>query len=248
MNVQLSDSQKKIIIDKIELGEIDDIYSFLSIYSSIVKTSNTIPIFTLELNNFATKEEDRYKYSKGEEISAVSESMYKSVEDFLTGFLLLCDNLEFKVGAIRSFQLPKNGRKFIPVFAIKPDKTINNEPRFIYSKLNQIIYERYRWVFVPKPELIEYIANGYLTSYEIDRDNETKRKKKELFWTRFGGISVIVLSLATAVFNYITYDKKREVEIKNLNAFPESTKVYLSTQNKTVPDTIKIYDTIKINR
>jgi len=92
----------------------------------------------------------------------------------------------------------------------------------------------------PLPSLGIFIENDYRTEKEItDLENqkrylnESKDRKTSQILTYILAILSIVISIATAIFNYYTYDKQRNVTITNPEAFKDTTKVLIVNSSKT---------------
>lgn len=245
----LTDNQKKILNDIVE-NKITDVYSYLDGNKEFVHEFFD-DHFLLEL--YPKEYEDALQ--AGAYLLPLEK--YKNIcQDFFE-FVTLCQLIE-RLGMIHTTKMPIDRKWYFPILPY--DSVSNNKYTFPdeynwpdeIRRINQILFERYVWEFFPYPELHEFIKRGYKTNYELISENEDKdRKKAQKMTFRIAMFTIILsslISIVAAFFNYITYDKKREVEIKNLNAFPESTKVYLNTPIRTEYDTLKIYDTIKINK
>jgi predicted nucleic acid-binding Zn-ribbon protein len=113
-------------------------------------------------------------------------------------------------------------------------------------ELNSVIEKMTINNFVATPELDEFIKNDYETEEEMEITKEREARKEAEKNTRriaiFSIIANLIMAMGTTTFNYFTYNKEREmiikdpgeknfrIEIQNMDKVLEATDVIIETQ------------------
>lgn len=99
------------------------------------------------------------------------------------------------------------------------------------QKINTLFSENHIHIYYPTPFLIDFINRDYLTEDDYYRKEEDKDRKKAQSLTRLIALISIVLSFASAMLNFLIFSNDRDVNIKNINAFKDTTKILIIQNN-----------------
>jgi len=230
---------QKEIINKISKGEVNDIYSCINSLDEITKTNYQGPPRSFQFENLVLGRRDTLEISTGCEIYVYNPEDEKKITQYVMDFIFLCDYLERRQ-LIRAVRLSEGSNtKFYFVI----NKNYNKELKHvaISNIINQIAYERHDWKFSASPAVEEFIKDKYLTEGEL-------HLKKTQRWTKIAIFIALSGVIASTVLQIIFSGKERDVKIINTNAFPESTKVYMTPSSQFKNDSLHIRDSVKTKK
>ncbi|MBE2227099.1 MAG: hypothetical protein IAE93_07155 [Ignavibacteria bacterium] len=224
----LTDNQKQLLNDIVE-NKIFDVYSYFDTQNDFVHEFYEEELL-LEIYP------NEYKSTLQGGVYLLPIIKYTKLCQEFFEFIALCQLIE-RLGMIHTTKMPVDRKWYFPIL---PYDSVSND-KYTFPdefnwpdevrRVNQILYERYLWEFFPYPELHEFIKRGYKTNYELISENEDiDRKKAQKTTLRVALITIVLsvlISISTSVFNYVTYNREREVIIKNVNDFNDTTRVFL---------------------
>ncbi|MCX6168005.1 MAG: hypothetical protein NTX65_01595 [Ignavibacteriales bacterium] len=203
----------KAIIDK----KINDIESFFHNFCELTESRNQGAI---HMSDFGTVQNNSKIYIAKDEDSALLKT-----KEFITLWIAL-----ERVDLIFSIKSP-NKKYNTPIFKK------NNSP---FSELSSISKDYFTTEIVYTPALNKFYERNYLTNMEYEQNQERLDRKESQKLTRkiaYISISItIVVSILTAIFNYLTYSTDRNVKITNKEAFKDTIAVKIVTK----PDSLKL--------
>lgn len=207
----LTEFQKEIvqgIIDK----KINDIESFFREYCDLIETINQGGIYMLVDIGRPVHHGTPIYICKDENTALLR------TKEFLT----LWKALE-RVNLI--FSITNTQKSVIPIF-----KSEDNP----FSELIAISKDYFNKEIVFTPELNKFYERNYLTNSEFEQNQESLDRKESQKLTRsiaYISISItIIVSILTAIFNYLTYTTDRNVKILNKDAFKDTINVKMVTE------------------
>lgn len=221
--MHLTDFQKTIS-KSIVNGQVNDIETFLHKFCDLEINQSRGVTFGTPYGSYDAKME---VFIPKDETSALNKT-----KEFIT----LWKALE-KVDLLFSVSKSLKRTNVFPVFS--KNSPIPPKP---FDEILTIIkdYDFKEIVFIP--EFKEFVERDFLTIDEFEREKEKiDRVESQKLTRRIAYITIIIsvaIALLTALFNYLTYSKDRNVRIINENAFRDTIKVQLIT----APDTMRVKD------
>lgn len=223
-------SYQKELIELISEGKINDFYSFIETITEISVDRYSGPARGSEFENRFENRLQTLHFSSGDKIYCYDANNFDKIKSKLLEFIFLCDFLEMQF-LIRSIKLSEGAnRKCIMIVQNTHKQDLIHT--YVNTILNQLAFERYRYVFEASPAIIEFIKRGYLS----DNDYKFKISNK---WTKIvAGIAFLGI-IATTIVQVIFSGKERDVIINNKNAFQDTAKVLIINPQNTNIDTSK---------
>ena len=213
----LSEVQKEIVKAIIE-NRINDIETFFRVFS-VLTEGRSVGGHVCDFGNI---QNNAVVYIPQDE-----KSILLRTKEFIT----LWKTLE-RVDLIFSITSP-NRKYNTPIFKS------NLSP---FNELASISKEYFLKEIVYTPELNKFYERNYLTNLEYEQELERRDRKDSQKLTRqiaYISISItVIVSLLTAIFNYLTYTTDRSVKITNKEAFKDTIAVKIIDR----PDSLKLKD------
>ena len=209
--MHLSEFQKNITKSIINRN-VYDIESFLQKYCELETTQNKGASFGTNYGSYDSKIQ---VYIPKDEDAALN-----NTKEFITLWKALEKNdLLFSIA-----KTVKRSYVF-PVFT-KRNPTYSTAP---FNEILAIIKDYDFKEIVFTPELEKFVERNFLTSDEYDKEQERlDRVESQKLTRKIAYITIVIsviISLITALFNFLTYTKDRNVRIVNDSAFQDTIKV-----------------------
>jgi len=217
--VRLTDFQKQIVRDIAE-GKITTVESFLE----VTYKPKSVPMPPKNTIEFVYG--DRIKrYIDAGTAGWIFDDIDKAREG-LKVFVPLWERLA-GAGLVATVYTENRTNTFTPVFKTVPTQNSMD----IHRDVMTIIQEHASTVLQKLPDLDYFVANGFLTDDELEKQRANEAAKRAQRTTNILAVTTIILGIITAVgttwFNWKTYTTERSVIITNTNAFSDTQRVLI---------------------
>lgn len=218
--MHLSEFQKNITKSIIS-RDVYDIESFLQKYCDLDKTQNKGGTFVTTYGNYDNQIQVY--------IAKDEETALRKIKEFIT----LWKTLE-KIDLLFSISKTRKRSYVLPIF------TTNNppSPTAPFDEMLAIIKDYDFKEIVFTPELEKFVERNFLTSDEYEKEQERlDRIESQKLTRKIAYITItisVIISLITALLNFLTYTNDRNVRITNKNIFQDTIRVEIMNRRDSI--------------
>ena len=224
--MKLSEFQKSIV-RSIESGKVTDLESFISEFCDTQYVSYLGAMHTGIFSEFKSG------------LRGYLPDNQNKIKEELQNFIVVW-NILYDLKLILVSDKPNLGAKVFPIF-----ERLNDQKQYKPNEAIVLLTNKYYGKSIlTLNSLTDFINRDFLSPEEYQYLDEKKEREKSQNLTRkiayfTIGISIFI-TVATSIFNYITYTNQRKVTITNPEAFSDTINVKIIKNEEHLIDTIYI--------